>query len=188
MYLNSFVPNASFLYPLKTSENLKFSDIFRRQRKDAVGTNGLNHFISLKSCDVVMSSSTEGEYTFEYTFKGQVLSRLSQQMPSTFPSLFLINQHFFNTYQCSILQTYPIYLSFKSIYQPRASFFPPKFLHLSFSFESHIWSGMDIVMGNIFENILHGLETVPQIQLVFIYQPAAFNQKPTIICLGFLPF
>ena len=32
-----FVPNASFLQPLKTSENHKFSDVFRVQRKGAIG-------------------------------------------------------------------------------------------------------------------------------------------------------
>ena len=38
--LNPFVPNASFLYPLKTSENLWFADVFRGQKKGALGTNG----------------------------------------------------------------------------------------------------------------------------------------------------
>ena len=39
--LNPFVPKAPFLYPLKTSKNLRFSDVFRGQRKGALGTNGL---------------------------------------------------------------------------------------------------------------------------------------------------
>ena len=36
--INSLVPIAHFLSPLKTS------DVFRRQRKDALETNGLNQF------------------------------------------------------------------------------------------------------------------------------------------------
>ena len=36
---NPFVPNAPFLYPLKTSENCK---VFSEKRKGALGTNGLN--------------------------------------------------------------------------------------------------------------------------------------------------
>ena len=39
--LNQFVPNAPFLYSLKTSESRKVSDVFRGERKDALGTNGL---------------------------------------------------------------------------------------------------------------------------------------------------
>ena len=39
--INPFVPNAPFLYPLKTSENLTVSDVFRGSRKGASGTNGL---------------------------------------------------------------------------------------------------------------------------------------------------
>ena len=38
---NPFVPNAPFLCPLKTSKTIRFSDIFRGKRKDALGTNGL---------------------------------------------------------------------------------------------------------------------------------------------------
>ena len=41
MLINPFVPNAPFLYPLKTSENLRFFDVFRGWRKSALGTNGL---------------------------------------------------------------------------------------------------------------------------------------------------
>ena len=37
-----FVPNASFLQPLKTSENHKFSDVFRVQRKGAIGNKWVN--------------------------------------------------------------------------------------------------------------------------------------------------
>ena len=41
--INPFVSNAPFLYPLKTSGNRKdFSDVFRGQRKSALGTNGLS--------------------------------------------------------------------------------------------------------------------------------------------------
>ena len=40
-FINLFFPDAPFLYPLKTLENLRFSDVFRRLRKDALGTNRL---------------------------------------------------------------------------------------------------------------------------------------------------
>ena len=36
--VNPFVPNAPFLYPLKI---LRFSDVFRGERKGALQTNGL---------------------------------------------------------------------------------------------------------------------------------------------------
>ena len=39
--VNPFVPNAPFLYPLKTSENRKVFDVFRGQRKCALGVNEL---------------------------------------------------------------------------------------------------------------------------------------------------
>ena len=39
--LNPVAPNASFFYPLKTSENRRFSDVFIGWRKGAFGTNGL---------------------------------------------------------------------------------------------------------------------------------------------------
>ena len=42
--LNPFVPNTPFLYPLETSENLRFSDVFRGKRKSALGTNRLIHY------------------------------------------------------------------------------------------------------------------------------------------------
>ena len=41
--LNPFVPNAPFLYSLKTSENRRFPGVFRRQRKSALGANGSNN-------------------------------------------------------------------------------------------------------------------------------------------------
>ena len=44
-YVNPFVPNAPFRYPLKTSENItkSFFDVLggERVRKGALGTNGL---------------------------------------------------------------------------------------------------------------------------------------------------
>ena len=36
-YIIHFSPNVPFLYPLKTSENLCFSDIFREDRKATFG-------------------------------------------------------------------------------------------------------------------------------------------------------
>ena len=41
LIFNPFVSSARFLYPLKTSETLRFSDVFREQRKGALGTNNL---------------------------------------------------------------------------------------------------------------------------------------------------
>ena len=50
-HVNPFVPNAPFLYPLKTSENLtvflRFSDVFSGHRKGALGTN---EFIQMVQC------------------------------------------------------------------------------------------------------------------------------------------
>ena len=40
--INPFVPNAPFLYPMKTPETVNFSNIFKGQKKGALGTNGLN--------------------------------------------------------------------------------------------------------------------------------------------------
>ena len=39
--LNSFSPNTPSLYPLKTSENQRSSDIFRRYGNGTLGKNGL---------------------------------------------------------------------------------------------------------------------------------------------------
>ena len=36
-FINPFVPNVPFLYPLKTSENLWFSNVFRGYQKRSVG-------------------------------------------------------------------------------------------------------------------------------------------------------
>ena len=47
---NPFVPNASFLYPLKTSKNVKFCNVFMGLRKSALGTNGLSKNQPPKSC------------------------------------------------------------------------------------------------------------------------------------------
>ena len=40
--LNPYSPNFTFLYPLKTSENLRFSDVFREHRNVTLGKYGLN--------------------------------------------------------------------------------------------------------------------------------------------------
>ena len=39
MFLNPFVPNATFLHHRKTSKTVRFS-VFRGMRKSALGTNG----------------------------------------------------------------------------------------------------------------------------------------------------
>ena len=41
-YLTHFMPMVSLLYPLKTSENWGFSDVFRRYRKKPAAWNGLD--------------------------------------------------------------------------------------------------------------------------------------------------
>ena len=41
IYLNPLVPRVPFLYPLKTSENHRFSDVFRGYKIGTRGTNGL---------------------------------------------------------------------------------------------------------------------------------------------------
>ena len=40
-YISSFHANAPFLYPLKTSENIWFSDVFREYRNETLAWNGL---------------------------------------------------------------------------------------------------------------------------------------------------
>ena len=40
---NSYSPNVAFLYPLETSENLQFSDVFRGYRNVTLGEYGLNY-------------------------------------------------------------------------------------------------------------------------------------------------
>ena len=40
-YLNPYSPNVTFLYPLKTSENQRFSDVFRGYRNVTLGEYGL---------------------------------------------------------------------------------------------------------------------------------------------------
>ena len=40
--LITFVPNAPFLYPMKTPETVNFSNIFKGQKKGALGPNRLN--------------------------------------------------------------------------------------------------------------------------------------------------
>ena len=42
--INPFIPNAPFLYSLKTSENRMVSDVFRGERKGALETNKLKLF------------------------------------------------------------------------------------------------------------------------------------------------
>ena len=42
LYSNPFSTNVLLLYPLKTSENLCFSDVFRRYRNGTLVENGLN--------------------------------------------------------------------------------------------------------------------------------------------------
>ena len=41
IFLKPLLPNAPFLYPMKTSENLRFSNVFRGYKKGISGSNGL---------------------------------------------------------------------------------------------------------------------------------------------------
>ena len=43
LYLNQFSTSVPLLYPLKTSENLQFSDVFREYRSGTLVENGLNY-------------------------------------------------------------------------------------------------------------------------------------------------
>ena len=53
MVFNPFSTNVPLLYPLKTSENWKFSDIFRRYRSGTLFENELN--VVFKFCKKVSS-------------------------------------------------------------------------------------------------------------------------------------
>ena len=48
--INPFQTNAPFLYPLKTSENLQFSDVFRGYRKGTLAWNWLIIFYARAYC------------------------------------------------------------------------------------------------------------------------------------------
>ena len=45
-FINPFSTNVPLLYPLKT-ENLRFSDVFRKYRSETLVENGLIHLYSL---------------------------------------------------------------------------------------------------------------------------------------------
>ena len=63
---NLFWPNFTFLYSLKTSEKLWFSDVFRGYRNGTVGQNGLNTIqISFQYWDIFHSS--EASFLFAET-------------------------------------------------------------------------------------------------------------------------
>ena len=48
-FLNPFLSNATFLYPLKMSENLWFSDVFRGYRNMTLDKNGLRIVLNSKN-------------------------------------------------------------------------------------------------------------------------------------------
>ena len=52
---NPYSPNVTFLYPLKTSENLRFSDVFRGYRKVTLG----EYELSNERQSAYVSSSTK---------------------------------------------------------------------------------------------------------------------------------
>ena len=69
-FLNPFVPNAPFLYPLKTSQNLTVFYKFRGQRKGALETNGLNlvHFSAGIYLFKVNNGNTKTVYEFWFLY------------------------------------------------------------------------------------------------------------------------
>ena len=56
MSIDGFKPNVPFLYPLKTSENQKFSDVFRGYKNKTLDSNGLNYFNHLALQNTVQYS------------------------------------------------------------------------------------------------------------------------------------
>ena len=71
--LNPFVPNAPFLYPLKTSENLTVFLCFQGAEKGCIGNEWVkifhfffvsNHSINFDTCDVTMSIGSLGGVYF----------------------------------------------------------------------------------------------------------------------------
>ena len=68
-WLNSFAPNAPFLYPLKTSKNLTVFWCFQGVEKGAFGTNGLRHFCGLaisQNNSLSLSTSENGIFFVHY--------------------------------------------------------------------------------------------------------------------------
>ena len=52
--INPFVPNAPFLFPLKTSENRKFFWCFQEVEKGCIGNKWVNIFFDIaKLCDKI---------------------------------------------------------------------------------------------------------------------------------------
>ena len=62
LQFNPFVPNAPFLYSLKTSQTVRFSDAFRGYRKSALGTNGLEY----SSFFVLTEEFSENKFFFRF--------------------------------------------------------------------------------------------------------------------------
>ena len=69
-HLTYFMPLVSLLYPLKTSENRGFSDIFRRYRKKPAARNGLdkdciNQSWTITRCFLMISGARERDQWHE---------------------------------------------------------------------------------------------------------------------------
>ena len=62
IFINPFVPNASFLYPLKTSENRKVKGWIV---KDALGTNWLKRVFHTST--ILVSAFSNESYKYEFT-------------------------------------------------------------------------------------------------------------------------
>ena len=55
---NPFQENVSFLYPLKMSQNQRFSDVFRWYRKGTLASNGLN---DLDNISILLDKDNDSE-------------------------------------------------------------------------------------------------------------------------------
>ena len=78
LLLNPFVPNAPFLYPLKTSENCKVIWCFHEVEKECIG----NRWVKLAAeCKFALSSKIDGctmDGPFSGTFKDMYMINTSQ--------------------------------------------------------------------------------------------------------------
>ena len=55
-YINPFVPNAPFLYPLKTSENL--TDVFRGVGKECIGSKWVKMILEITLQDIAQRAAS----------------------------------------------------------------------------------------------------------------------------------
>ena len=67
---NPFQENVSFLYPLKMSQNQRFSDVFRWYRKGTLASNGLN---DLDNISILLDKDNDSEEEITHQFNKVVL-------------------------------------------------------------------------------------------------------------------